>query len=186
VRRRHARDNQGADLPYELSGWLIDAHNDEGIDIKDTLRNGIKGPAKSPADSVLSKLGLQASPHPEKTWKQVSSNKVVLKEVVWSDLPERFDQNSSPYRQREAKSEGSLLQIEADLLMSYLKMEQMDLIVGIHFERRLEKAYGGSYDDSTKIKGFEEFFIFRADGTIEDYQGIVGTWRRAHRTARSP
>jgi hypothetical protein len=173
-------DAQFHDMPYELSGWLIDAHNDEGIDIKDTLRNGIKGPAKSPADSVLSKLGLQANPLPEKTWKRASSDKVVLKEVVWSDLPERFDHNGSSYRQRETKSEGSLLQIDADVLMSYLKMEQMDLIVGIHFERRLEKAYGGSYDESTKIKGFEEFFIFRADGTIEDYQGIVGTWRRAH------
>jgi len=146
----------------------------------DTLRNGIKGPVKSPADAVLSKLGLRASPLPEKTWKRASSNKVVLKELVWSDLPERFDHNGSSYRQRETKSEGSLLQIDADVLMSYLKMEQMDLIIGIHFERRLEKEYGGSYDDSTKIEGFEEFFIFRADGTIEDYQGIVGTWRRAH------
>jgi hypothetical protein len=172
-------DAQFNDMPYKLTGWLIDARTNEGFDVKDTLKNGIKGRAKSPADIVLSKLRLEANPLPEKTWKPADSNDAVIVEVVWSDLPERFDYNSSPYQRRETKSEGSLLQISADVPMSYLKMEQMDLIVGVHFERRLEEEYG-RYDERTrKSKTFEQFFILRADGTIEDYQGTVGAWWRA-------
>jgi hypothetical protein len=105
---------------------------------------------------------------------------VAAREITWADLPERFDNNSSSYRQRETKSEGTLLQIDADALNSFLRKQQMSLIVSVHFERRLENEYGGRYDERTKkVKTFEQFFILRADGAIEDYKGTVGTWWKA-------
>jgi hypothetical protein len=167
-------------MPYKLVGWLADVRHDEGLDIKDPLRNGTNGPTKSPAQTVIADLNLKASPPPAKAWTIGGSDKIVIQEVVWADLPERYDYDGGPYRQRETKSEGSCLQIDADVLMSFLRRQKMSLIVGIHLERRLEAEYGGRHDDKTKkSKAFEQFFIFRTDGTIESHTGAVGTWWKA-------
>ncbi|MGY3606984.1 MULTISPECIES: hypothetical protein [unclassified Bradyrhizobium] len=175
----HEYDERFQETPYNLVGWLTEVRTEEGIDLKDTLRNGTKGPTKSPAQSVLTELGLNADVRPAKAWKKSDSDKVVVRETVWADLPERYDDERS-YRRRETKSEGSRLQIDSDVLMSFLKKQQMSLIVGVYLERRLEEEYGGRYDDKTKKrKAFEQFFIFRTDGTIENHEGAIGTWWKA-------
>jgi hypothetical protein len=129
---------------------------------------------KSPEQSVLAHLGLNASPRPAKTWTTFESSKVVVRETVWADLPERYDDGGS-YRQRETTSEGSRLQIDADVLLSFLRKQRMSLIVGVHLERRLETEYGGD-TIKAKRKAFEQFFIFRTDGTVENHTGAIGTW----------
>lgn len=175
----HEYEERFKEMPYKLVGWLTEVRNEEGIDFKDTLRNGTKGPTKSPGQSVLTELGLIADVQPAKAWKKLDSGKVVVRETVWADFPERYDDDRS-YRQRETKSEGSRLQIDTDVLMSFLEKQQMSLIVGVHFERRLEEEYGERYDGKTKKrKAFEQFFIFRTDGTIETHSGAIGTWWKA-------
>jgi hypothetical protein len=176
----HAHDERFREMPYKLVGWLVDVRHDEGLDIKDTLRNGIKGQSKSPGASAISELGLKPCPLPAKAWMAEDSEKLAAREIAWADLPERYDQDGGSYRQRETKSEGTVLQIDADVLMSFLQKQQMDLIVSVHFERRLENEYGGRHDDRTKkTKSFERFFILRTNGAIEDHKGVVGTWRKA-------
>ena len=182
----HEHDERFREMPYKLVGWLVNVRHDEGFDIKDTWRNGTKGPGKSLAETVLTELQLKPSSLPVKGWTIIGSNKIAAREFVWADLPERYDYDGGSYRRRDTKSEGTLLQIDADVLMSFLQKQQMSLVVSVHFERRLENEYGGSYDDKTKkIKTFEQFFIFRTDGTIEDHQGAIGTWWRARRTVQA-
>lgn len=93
---------------------------------------------------------------------------------MWSDLPEKYD--NSPYRQRETKSDGELLQIESSMLSSFLRKIKMDVIVNVHVQRRIEEEYGKSYEEPKKSKSHESFFILRADGKIEDVAGIIGSW----------
>jgi hypothetical protein len=173
-------DQRFSDMPYKLVGWLADVRHDEGLDLKDTLRNGTNGPTKTPAQTVIADLKLEASPPPAKSWTIANTDKIAIREMVWADLPERYDYDGGSYRNRETKSEGSRLQIDADVLMSFLGKQKMNLIVGIHLERRLEEEYGGRHDDKTKKrKAFEQFFVLRTDGSIENHTGVVGTWWKA-------
>jgi hypothetical protein len=130
--------------------------------------------------SAITQLQLKPCPLPAKAWITEHSKKLAIREIAWADLPERYDQDGGSYRQRETKSEGAALRIDADVLMSFLLKQQMSLIVSIHFERRLENEYGERYDDRTKkTKTFERFFILRMDGRIEDHKGVVGAWWKA-------
>jgi PIN domain nuclease of toxin-antitoxin system len=182
----HEREEGFREMPYKLVGWLVNVRHDDGLDVKDTWRNGIKGQSKSLAEATLAELRLKPHSLPAKTWTIEGPDKIAAQEVVWADLPERYDDHGSSYRRRETSSEGTLLQIDADVLMSFLRKQKMSLIISIHFERRLEQEYGGSYSDRTKkAKTFERFFIFRTDGTIEDDQRTIGTWWRARRTVQA-
>jgi hypothetical protein len=165
-------------MPFKLAGWLIDISNDGGLDKKDSFTNGIGPGRRSIGKAIEAQLNLKAAPLPAKAWKIDGLASVAAEQIIWSDVPERYDDGS--WRSRETKSHGHLLQIRADVLSSLLKSEKMDLIVGVHIERRLEQEYRGTYGDETKkTKSFDKFFIFRADGTIEDYQGSIGAWRSA-------
>jgi hypothetical protein len=55
-------DQRFSEMPYKLAGWLVDVRHDEGLDLKDTLRNGTKGPTKSPAQFAIADLQLRAKP----------------------------------------------------------------------------------------------------------------------------
>lgn len=163
-------------MPFKLTGWLTDRRNDGGLDKKDTFTNGIAPGRRTPGAATAAKLTLTAVSLPTKAWSTNTSALLAMEQLVWSDLPERYEDSS--WRSRETKSHGHLLQIRSDVLSSLLRIESMDLIVGVHIQRRLEQEYGGRYGGETKkTKSFEKFFIFRADGTIEDYQGSIGTWR---------
>ncbi|WP_316204509.1 hypothetical protein [Bradyrhizobium sp. SZCCHNS3051] len=173
------RDEGFNEPPYRLAGWLVNVRPDEeAFDGEDTLRNGTRGKDKSFAVAILSELKMEAAALPAKTWKIADRASVAAREIIWADLPERYDEGSS-YRRRETKSDGTLLQIDADVLLSLLQMRQMSLIISVHFERRLEEEYGRYSDQTKKAKHFEQFFIFRADGTIESDKGTVGTWGRS-------
>jgi hypothetical protein len=162
--------------PYNLVGWLSEIRNDEGVDLKDSFRNGISAARRSPGKSICAKLSLRADPLPAKTWRVENAKATAIEQIVWSDVPEPYDDDGSG-RSRQTQSKGNLLRIRADVLSSFLKLEQMDLIVSIHIERRLENEYGGRYDETTKkTKAFEKFFILRANGKIEDYEGTIGAW----------
>jgi hypothetical protein len=169
--------NYGA-MPFKLAGWLVDMRDDGGLDKKDPFTNGISPDRRAPGKAIQTTLSLRAAPLPAKFWKTDGSTSVAVEHISWSDIPEKYDDSS--WRSRETKSHGHLLQIQADVLSSFLKSEKMDLIIGVHIERRLEQEYGGRHGGETrKTKTFEKFFIFRADGTIEDYQGSISSWRSA-------
>jgi hypothetical protein len=171
-------DGNYSAMPFKLAGWLTDIRNNEGLDQKDPFTNGISTGRRAPGKAIQTKMTLKAVPLPATAWKIDETTSVAVEHISWSDIPEKYDDSS--WRPRETKSHGHLLQIQADVLSSFLKSEKMDLIIGVHIERRLEQEYGGRHGGETKkTKAFEKFFIFRADGTIEDYQGSISSWRSA-------
>src|SRR5690348_12882391 len=98
----------------------------------------------------MAELTQKASIIPNNTCTMADSDKIVAREIIWSDLPERYDEGS--YRRRDTKSEGTLLQIDANVLMSLLRKWQMSLIVSVHLERRLDDI-----SDTTSLTRMKTF-----------------------------
>jgi hypothetical protein len=178
---RESEDDDGGEfgsMPFRLEGWIAKVPNDGGIDRKDTFTNGIRPERRAPGKLITARMHLNAAPLPAKAWVSAASSSTPVQHIIWSDVPETYEDAS--WRARQTHSDGHLLQIQADVLSSFLKSEKMDLIVSVRIERRLEEEYGGRYGSETKKrKAFNRIFIFRQEGSIEDYQGSVGTWGSA-------
>jgi hypothetical protein len=164
------------DETYNVIGWLRYNENSDGIDKKDTARNGVAARYRVPGNLLSSVLKLKELPLPAKAWVSGATRAVAMRHIEWSDVPETYDDGRA-YRQRVTKSAGSLVAMKPDVLSSFLKQKKMDLIVSVHIERRLEEEYGGSYDyKAKKSRSHQEFFILRANGKIENFSGAIGSW----------
>ncbi len=162
--------------PYILSGWLQHIDQDARFDEKDPFRHGISAPRLVPGNSTIKLLNLEDNQVFRKEWHRQGSQQAVFRGLEWADIPERDDD----WAQREQKSQGRWLQVDPDTLAELLRERQLDLIVGVHIERRIESEYGRSYDRETKkTKSAEKIFIFRSDGSVEDLQGRIGAWTKA-------
>jgi hypothetical protein len=170
-------DNRAFDeAPFVLRGWLKHVSQDTRFDGKDPFNNGISPSVIGPGDSTIKALGLRPGAIPGKQWFRGETNEIAFRAIQWSDLPERGDE----WTRREQKSDGRWLQVHADALMDLLREQKLDLILGIHIERRLESEYGRPYERETKkTKAIERLFILRSDGSIEDIKGRIGTWAKA-------
>jgi hypothetical protein len=164
------------DPPYILSGWLSHISNDTRFDEKDPFRYGISSSKIVPGDSIVKILDLESDPMPGKEWRRRGNGRIAFRGIQWADMPDRDDDLG----RRVQKSEGNWLQVHPEALAELLRQRTLDLIVGVHIERRLENEYGRAYERKTKkTKSIEKVFIFRSDGTIEDIKGSVGTWTKA-------
>ncbi|RYD50763.1 MAG: ATP-binding protein [Sphingobacteriales bacterium] len=162
--------------PFEIIGLLTDLSVDESIDTNDTLRNGISAQLKLLNKDLIQLLNLKRPVLPKKAWYQTTEEALAAQEIIWSDLPEEFD-NYSSYRQRQTQSEGKLLQINSDVLSSLLTSKNMDLIVGVYVEHRVENEYGKSYDEPKEKKSSQSFLIFKSNGKLELNGRSIGSWR---------
>jgi hypothetical protein len=171
-------DRELSEAPYRLLGWIDRSRVSDELDSKDTRRNGVGAQYEYPGPKLCAALGLQAEALPAKAWRAPQCEAILMDHIQWSDLPETYDDSRS-WRQRPTRSEGSLLRVSREGLRLTLSHLKMDLIVSAHIERRLEEEYGGRYGSETKkVKKFQKFFIFRANGQIECLAGSAGTWTR--------
>jgi hypothetical protein len=170
-------DDQIAEPGYRLLGWMRDEDREGRFDYRDPLRHGIRSSLRLPGTQVAIDCGLQAEALPNRDWVFGASREVGFQTVTWSDLAETYDDGR--HRGRRTKSEGWQAQVRRDLLVTFLQHMKMDLIVGVHIERKIENEYGRSYDTETKKKSFNRVFIYRSNGVIEDVKGRVGSWNGA-------
>lgn len=101
--------------------------------------------------------------------------------IAWCDEPspeeDRYD--------RRMRSDGWSLSVSPAALQAYLEKKGMDMICKVSIDRSLRSEYTRSYDPNSKKKASFKIIILRADGTVEDSEGSIGTWQADRKRAWS-
>lgn len=174
----HESDDDETDIdvsPFQLFGWLTSPHHEVKLDDDDPLRRGVKPLGTRPARKLLARFKLKPSGSPKVAWGQ--SKQSWFSFATWGDYDDR---NAERNRRRLIGTNGHRLHVDANALRTILATRDLDLIVKVAIERRLENEYerSSSYDEKKRNEVIKAF-IFRKDGAIEAYSGRVGSWFRA-------
>lgn len=167
------RDLQIDEPPYRLLGWLTHANGDDRFDRGDPLRYEVGRARVKPGRKVTKALGLVPQAGTHRTWVCNQTGESAFIYEAWCDEP---PPNDDYYPQR-IRSNGWRLWVNANILQSFLINGSWDLICEVQIERRLRNGYGWSYED-TKRKTHDKILRLRADGSVEDVKGRVGSWVR--------
>ena len=162
--------------PFRLYGWLSRAGSDTEYDQDDPLRAEVSDLKVKPAISLVSKYKLTENGRPVSAWTQGAAQEWFRYEA-WSDWGDRDQERRG--RLRPVGSNGYRLLVRKDALLTIMKSENLDLIVDIKIERRLESEYGepSQWDDKKRRRTSRKVLVFRQNGEIEDETGRIGTWR---------
>jgi hypothetical protein len=164
------------DGEYQLIGWLNDNEGDTRIDEKDTFSNGIGAIKMSPADNVISSLGLNRNNSAPISWTQKKTEKDAFIYEAWSDL-EQYSRKGEYIYGDTVYSDGYRLRASIDTLKEYLDIVKFDLIVEIEITKREVKNGNTSYDqESKKESRYSRIYLLRATGEIFTAEGCIGSW----------
>jgi hypothetical protein len=159
---------------YSLVGWISELQRSRRLDSHDPFAHEVSTLAAKPGKLAMAHLKLQPVNLPLKEWCRVKENRVAFRYLSWDDRPVTYDDRSRP---RVAATRGYRLELRADTLLEFLNAQQMDLIVEITIERRIENEYPGNYDwEAKKHKNFDKVILLRRSGEIEDVTGRIGAW----------
>lgn len=165
------RDLQIDEPPYRLLGWLMHADGDNRFDERDPLRYEVGRARVKPGRKVTKALGLVPQIDIHRTWVCNQTGKRAFIYEAWCDEPPPRDD----YYPQRIRSSGWRLWVKADILQSFLINGAWDLICEVQIERRLRNGYGWSYED-TKRKTHDKILRLRANGSVDDVKGRVGSW----------
>ncbi len=165
------RDLQIDEPPYRLLGWLTHAGGDNRFDERDPLRYEVGRARVKPGRKITKVLGLVPQAGIHRAWLCNRTGERAFIYEAWCDEPPPRDD----YYPQRIRSEGWRLWVKADIVQSFLINGAWDMICEVQIERRLRNGYGWSYED-TKRKTHDKIFLLRADGSIDDAKGRVGSW----------
>jgi len=164
------------DGEYQLIGWLNDNEGDTRIDEKDTFSNGIGIIKMSPADNVISSLGLNRNNSAPISWTQKKTEKDAFIYEAWSDL-DQYSRKGEYIYGDTVYSDGYRLKASIDTLKEYLEIVKFDLIVEIEITKREVKNGNTSYDQKSKKESrYSRIYLLRATGEIYTAEGCIGSW----------
>jgi hypothetical protein len=161
------QSEDGIDEPaFQLLPLLRQHHiREETADHDDPLARGTGASFETFDDGVLDALKLS----PDKGYRGYYSldGTLAAKREIWSDDIHTQERISEPY------SYGHRLWIRLDLLLSYLRECNLDLIVEVVLSRNSTRNYEdrGKYDI-----GRHAIYLLRQDGTIETVAGSRPAW----------
>ncbi len=166
-------DNMQIDEPpYQLLGWLTRIESDMRFDENDPFRYEVRQIRGTPGLKLSEALGLVQKTGNPRTWVCSSTGEAAFLYEAWCDEPSPEDD----YYPRRIRSDGWRLWAKADIVRSFFTNEGWDLICEVQIERRLKNEYGRSYDTDEKKKTHDKILLLRADGSIADTKGHIGTW----------
>jgi len=165
--------------PYCLKGWLAYNENSMRFDERDPLRYEVHRICRAPGREITALLKLVAKQGTTRAWLSMDTKTPAFVYETWCDEPER-DQD---YDSRAARCDGWRLWASPEAIKSLLMKSEMDLICEVEVDRRLRSEYHRSYEPETKKKTFHKILLLRADGSVEDAKGRIGTWEGSHRRA---
>ena len=158
--------------PYRLVGWVPSIEGDTRFDDKDPFRYGVGQIRTGPGRQLTQVLKLAPKMGTYRTWINSETGEDALIYEAWSDEPPPEEN----YYRRRTRSNGWRLWARAGLVRDFLSHEGLDLISEVQIERELHNEYGRSYERETKSKRHEKILLFRADGSIIDARGRIGSW----------
>ncbi|MCX5829683.1 MAG: hypothetical protein NTV58_17065 [Deltaproteobacteria bacterium] len=164
-------DLQIDEPPYQLLGWLTHVESDHRFDERDPLRYEVGRAKVKPGHKVTRSFGLVPQAGIHRAWICNQTGKRVFIYEAWCDEPPPRDD----YYPRRIRSDGWRLWAKADIVRSFLINGARDLICEVQVERRLRSGYGWSYED-TKRKTHDKILLLRANGSVDDAKGCVGSW----------
>jgi hypothetical protein len=158
--------------PYRLLGWLAHIEGDTRFDENDPFRYEVGQIRAKPGRKLTEALGLVQQAGIHRTWICNKTGEAALIYEAWSDEPPP-EEDSYP---RGICSNGWRLWARADMVGSFLTNGGWHLICEVQVERQLRNEYGRSYEADTKRKTHDKIFLLRADGSVADVKGRVGSW----------
>lgn len=163
--------------PYKLVGWLDDPEHNSGIDEGDALRYGVREIECRPSNNTINALNLTFVYDGQIKWINADQGNTIFTYEAWGDNSDENSGESSRY-DRTVRSNGWRLKINKQALYTFLNSVELDLIVEVEITRR-NKGYDYSrYDEEkTKEARYDKVILIRRDGTIEDTEGCIGTWK---------
>jgi len=159
--------------PFRLLGWLANIEGDTRFDDHDPFRYEVGQIRAKPGRKLVETLGLVSQSSCHRSWICNDSGEAALVYEAWCD-------EQSPeedYYPRRICSDGWRLWARADMLRPFLINGGWDLICEVQVERRLQNEYGRSYETDTKRKTHDKILLLRADGSVADAKGRVGSWK---------
>lgn len=166
---------------YKLLGWIAMNNSDRRFDGRDPYRYEVGSIREAPGSDVTTVLGLRAVMGARPVWIDKAGESAFRYEA-WCDEPSPEDDQHDT----RTRSDGWSLAISPAALKAYLTIKGMDLICKVSIDRRIRNEYNRSYDpDEKKKKSTFKIIIFRADGTVEDSEGRLGTWQTDRKRAWS-
>lgn len=160
------------DTSYNLLGWVKYNENDIRFDDGDPIRYGV-GQIQAEPGSILKKaLGLVKDSGNNHTWICKETGEAVMIYEAWSDEPPPEYERDF----RRIRTDGWRLWAKEEAVLSFLTKEGWDLICGVEINRQLKSEYRQSYETDSKRKSHEKIVLLKADGSISDFKGRVGTW----------
>jgi hypothetical protein len=171
-------DLQVDDPPYRLQGWITNDESDRRFDGRDPLRYEVSTVRERPGVDVSTVLDLRPVKGTRPTWID-KNGESAFRYRAWCDEPSPEEDDHG----RRMRSDGWCLSISPNALQSYLKAKGMDLVCKVSIDRSLRSGYSRSYDSDRKRKTGFKIVILRADGTVEDAEGRIGTWQTDRKRA---
>lgn len=144
--------------PYQLKGWIVDRSKEVGIDENDRWAGNVRFPAPEPAPFVVELMGLTTDAD-RRVWHGPMVLSPSFRSETWGSFP---DKDSSE------QSSGERLKISVQLVPTFLKAVNMDLIIKIEIKRRSthHRYARGSENELKDIPASTRIFIVKGDGTI--------------------
>ena len=167
--------------PYRLIGWIVHREGDRSFDERDPFRYETGEIQAKPGSKLTEMFGLGLQEGNHGTWICNNTGEAAFLYEAWSDEPTPKDD----YYPRRIRSDGWRLWARIDMVQSFLRQKKWDLIYEVQIERRLRKEYSRSYEEDTKKKTHDKIFLLRADGSVDDAKGRVGSWEGSSRRIRS-
>lgn len=159
-------------LPFRLFGWLKYVEGGIGFDENDPFRFEV-GPIRvKPGRLLVESLELVKQEGSPRTWICSGSGDAALIYEAWcgESAPE------GDYAPRNVRSDGWRLWARADIVQAFLAKSGWDLICKVTLERRLRNENGRSNEMDAKRKVHDKFFLLKADGSVADTKGHIGSW----------
>ncbi|WP_434380578.1 hypothetical protein [Melittangium boletus] len=162
--------------PYRLLGWLRSPQRDDGIDAKDPYKGYARYVDTLPGRRVQAACGLAQDPSGAPRWLRDASRPPMFIHETWGEREEDEDRRNSGTR-----SVGRRLLAHRELLLEFLRGEELDLVIAVEVTRRGRgtRRYADEEGAESPEGRFDRVYCLDGGGGLHIAEGHLGSWAGA-------